>query len=432
MQTRMRGCRAIAVVTALFLLGVPVTLRADSNGVLKVTSFPSGANVSVDDIDTGKVTPMSISVAVGTHTVKVSIPDSRWNPDSRPFTVMSGNNDLSVTLLPNLAIGPIGPPGPKGDKGDPGQIGPPGLKGDTGPQGTKGDTGPQGADGAIGATGAAGAAGPQGPRGINNQGAWHSATAYNQNDAVFDAGSYWLAAASNTGSEPSPTNTNWQIVAAGINNRGAWQSAPAYNANDAVTDAGAFWLALVTNTNSEPSSSNFLWLQLAAQGAAGAAGLPGAPGAPGADGPRGPTGDTGPAGPAGPPGPSGTGTGTSHAYMARSTVALPLSFQGVNVVSVTVPPGLYVIWGKTWLQNIDAILGGPASCTLSSGSDVTRATLLGTGSLGGDKMSVSVQDSATFTQTTTIALSCRNDDLANHSLYANDAVLTALAVDALN
>ncbi|OLC82352.1 MAG: hypothetical protein AUH66_05130 [Acidobacteria bacterium 13_1_40CM_4_57_6] len=242
---------------------------------------------------------------------------------------------------------------------------------------------------------------------------------------------YWLAAASNTGSEPSPTNTNWQIVAAGINNRGAWQSAPTYNANDAVTDAGAFWLALVTNTNSEPSSSNFLWLQLAAQGAAGAAGLPGAPGAPGADGPRGPTGDTGPAGPAGPPGPSGTGTGTSHAYMARSTVALPLSFQVVNVVSVTVPPGLYVIWGKTWLQNIDAILG-PASCTLSSGSDVTRATLLGTGSLGGDKMSVSVQDSATFTQTTTIALSCRNDDLANHSLYANDAVLTALAVDALN
>src|SRR3989442_14444480 len=167
MQSRMRGYKAIAVVTALFLLGVPVTLRADSNGVLNVTSFPSGANVSVDDIDTGKVTPMSIRVAVGTHTVKVSIPDSRWNPDSRPFTVMSGNNDLSVTLLPNLAIGPIGPPGPKGDrgdKGDPGQIGPQGLKGDTGPQGTKGDTGPQGADGAIGATGPAGAAGPQGPR----------------------------------------------------------------------------------------------------------------------------------------------------------------------------------------------------------------------------------------------------------------------------
>src|SRR6266581_7738754 len=158
MRTRMRGCMAIAV--ALFLLGVPVALRADSsNGALKVTSFPSGANVSVDGMDTGKVTPMSISVAVGTHTVVVSIPDPRWNPDSRPFTVVAGNNDLSVTLLPNLAIGPIGPPGPTG------------------------------------------------PPGINNQGAWNSTTAYNQNDAVFDAGSYWLATASNTGSAPSPTNT---------------------------------------------------------------------------------------------------------------------------------------------------------------------------------------------------------------------------------
>src|SRR3989442_16010751 len=123
MPTLMRECKAIALVTALFLLGTPVALRADSNGALKVTSFPSGANVSVDGVDTGKVTPMSISVAVGTHTVVVSIPDPRWNPDSRPFTVVSGNNDLSVTLLPNLAVGPIGPPGPKGD---------------TGPQGTKG------------------------------------------------------------------------------------------------------------------------------------------------------------------------------------------------------------------------------------------------------------------------------------------------------
>ena len=45
-----------------------------------------------------------------------------------------------------------------------------------------------------------------------------------QSDAVFDAGSYWLATAANANSEPSPTNTNWQILAAGINNRGTWQS----------------------------------------------------------------------------------------------------------------------------------------------------------------------------------------------------------------
>src|SRR5712692_7922097 len=418
MPTRMRGCKAIALVTALFLLGVPAALRADSNGALKVTSFPSGANVSVDGVDTGKVTPMNISVAVGAHIVVVSIPNSGWNPDTRTFVVVSGNNDLSVTLLPNLAAGPMGPAGPKGDPGPQGPAGPAGATGATGDPGT---------------AGAPGAPGPQGPPGINNQGSWHSANAYNQNDAVFDAGSYWLATAPNTNSEPSSANTNWQIIATGINNRGAWQSASTYNANDAVTDGGSFWLALVTNTNSEPSTSNFLWLLLAAQGAAGPAGLPGAQGAPGAagaQGPAGPAGSTGPTGAAGPAGPPGA-NGTSHAYMARSTVASMLTSSGIDVISVTVPAGTYVIWGKTWLQNLDT-LPGPASCTISTGSDVTRVILVGTGSVGGAKMAVSVQDSATFAQTTTINLSCRHDDLNNRGTSANDAVLTALPVDALN
>jgi len=416
----MRGCKAIAVVAALFLLGTPLALRADddSNGALKVTSFPSGAHVAVDGVDTGKVTPMSVSVAVGQHTVVVSIPNSGWKPDTRTFVVVSGNNDLSVTLLPNLAAGPMGPAGPKGDPGPQGPAGPAGATGATGDPGTAGAPGP---------------AGPQGLPGINNQGSWHSANAYNQNDAVFDAGSYWLATAPNTNSEPSSANTNWQMIATGINNRGAWQSASTYNANEAVTDGGSFWLALVTNTNSEPSTSNFLWLLLAAQGATGPAGLPGAQGAPGAagaQGPAGPAGSTGPTGPAGPAGPPGA-NGTSHAYMARSTVASMLTSSGIDVISVTVPAGTYVIWGKTWLQNLDT-LPGPASCTLSTGSDVTRVILLGTGSVGGDKMAVSVQDSATFAQTTTINLSCRHDDLNNRGTSANDAVLTALPVDALN
>ncbi len=51
------------------------------NGALKVTSFPSGANVSIDGVDTGRLTPMSISLTGGDHTVVVSIPNSGWNPD---------------------------------------------------------------------------------------------------------------------------------------------------------------------------------------------------------------------------------------------------------------------------------------------------------------------------------------------------------------
>src|SRR5260370_3273694 len=165
MRTRMRGCTAIAV--ALFLLGVPVALRADSsNGALKVTTFPSGANASVGGVDTGKVTPLVISVAVGMHTVLVSIPNSGWHPDSRPFVVVAGNNDLSVTLLPNLAIGPTGPPGP---------------------------TGPAGPAGSAGPAGATGPTGPPGPPGIHNQGAWNRTILYNQNDPPIGTGPYFAA-----------------------------------------------------------------------------------------------------------------------------------------------------------------------------------------------------------------------------------------------
>src|SRR5712671_299272 len=93
---------------------------------LKVTSFPDGANVSIDGVDTGKVTPMSTSVSLGAHTVVVSIPNSGWNPDTRSLTVESGTNYLSVTLLPRLTIGPQGSQGPKGDTGAQGPKGDPG------------------------------------------------------------------------------------------------------------------------------------------------------------------------------------------------------------------------------------------------------------------------------------------------------------------
>ena len=110
---------------------------------------------------------------------------------------------------------------------------------------------------------------------------------------------------------------------------------------------------------------------------------------------------------------------------------MTLTYQGTDIVSLPVPAGVYAIWGKTWLQNLDT-LPGPASCTLNTGSDVTRVSLLGTGQAGGDKLSVSVQDFATFTQPTTIILSCRHDELNNRGATANDGVLTALAVDKLN
>src|SRR5579864_8446047 len=105
LEVIMRRTRVWVLLSAFLALAslAAVKLQAQSgNGDLKVTSFPSGANVVIDGTDTGKVTPMSTSLAVGDHIVVVSIPNSGWNPDTRPVTIASGNNDLSVTLLPVL------------------------------------------------------------------------------------------------------------------------------------------------------------------------------------------------------------------------------------------------------------------------------------------------------------------------------------------
>ncbi|MBL8292454.1 MAG: PEGA domain-containing protein [Bryobacterales bacterium] len=123
-----------------------ITLAAASlshaaSGILKVSSFPSGAEVLVDGSSTGKTTPMNVSVETGTHTVTVRISGGSWQADTRTITIVEGNNDLSVTLLPVLTQGPQGPAGP---------AGPPGPAGSQGPQGAQGATGPQGPQGLPG------------------------------------------------------------------------------------------------------------------------------------------------------------------------------------------------------------------------------------------------------------------------------------------
>ena len=138
------------VVVFSLLCGVLASASEMANGSLKVTSFPSGAEVWVDGVNTGKVTPMSVSLSEGDHTVMVIIPNSGWNPDTRTVTIVAGNNDLSVTLLPALTVGPQGPPGPKGDKGDTGATGAKGDKGDPGEQGQPGAAGAPGEPGAPG------------------------------------------------------------------------------------------------------------------------------------------------------------------------------------------------------------------------------------------------------------------------------------------
>jgi hypothetical protein len=166
---------SLVVVRTSLICAMAAAPAAAQSGALKVTSFPTGAAVIIDGVPTGKVTPMSVSLTVGDHLVAVSIPNSGWQTDIRTVSIASGNNDLSVTLLPILTAGPQGP---KGDTGAAGPQGPPGPKGDTGlqgiqgpqgvpgPKGDTGDAGPQGTTGAQGAIGPQGPAGPAGPVGF--------------------------------------------------------------------------------------------------------------------------------------------------------------------------------------------------------------------------------------------------------------------------
>ncbi len=149
-------------ITLMCLLAVVVHAQS---GSLKVSSFPSGAQVYVDGTFTGKLTPMGVSLPVGLHTVTVRIPNSGWKDDTRVIAILEGNNDLSVTLLPEFTQGPKGDPGPAGPKGDSGPVGPQGPTGPAGPAGLPGPQGPAGADGQTGAPGLQGAAGPAGPAG---------------------------------------------------------------------------------------------------------------------------------------------------------------------------------------------------------------------------------------------------------------------------
>ncbi len=141
MRQPKRLVRTCAGVFLIILSGAWNSLQAQA-AELNVTSYPSGAHVSVDGQELWKVTPVHIDLRVGTHTVTVFVPNSGWNPDTRTVDIVQGNNDLSVTLLPKFTSGPVGAQGPQGPAGPAGPPGPVGATGPIGPQGTPGPAGP--------------------------------------------------------------------------------------------------------------------------------------------------------------------------------------------------------------------------------------------------------------------------------------------------
>jgi hypothetical protein len=339
---------------------------------LSVDSFPAGANVSVDGVDTGNVTPMKTKISVGVHTVLVFIPNSGWAANSQKVTIQPGPNSLSVSLLPILIIGPQGPAGPVGPQGPQGVQGPTGLtgatgsqgiqgvKGDTGAtgatgatgsQGPKGETGAQGLQGTTGLTGATGATGAQGDTGATGaqglqgvKGDTGATGAQGQKGDTGATGAQGLpglkgdTGATGAQGPKGDTGATGAQGATGLTGatgpQGAQGETGATGAQGLKGDTGATGAQGLQGLKGDTGATGAQGLKgdTGATGAQGLHGLKGDTGATGAQGPQGPQGDTGaigatgaqglqgvagptgatgPAGPAGPQGPAGPAPDTS-------------------------------------------------------------------------------------------------------------------------
>lgn len=158
--------------------------------------------------------------------------------------------------------------------------------------------------------GVTGIQGPQGLKGMNWRGPWAIGTSYAVDDAVFHAGSAYVAIAVNTASQPP--STNWDLVAS----KGDTGAVGPTGATGAVGPQGP-------------------------QGATGPTGATGAMGPAGPQGAIGPQGATGPQGPVGPQGPSGVVASlrtTSSASQAIIEYTGQFGFKGPTL-NVTIQAG---------------------------------------------------------------------------------------------
>ena len=151
------------VLPALLVLLGGVAAQAQT---VNVSSFPSSATTTIDGAPILRVTPFSASLTIGEHTIVVAATDTGWLPQTIKVNVKFGVNDIHVTLLPVLTVGPEGPKGATGSNGPAGSNGSPGATGSAGPTGSVGATGAVGPAGTTGSAGATGATGAQGPVGL--------------------------------------------------------------------------------------------------------------------------------------------------------------------------------------------------------------------------------------------------------------------------
>lgn len=151
-------------------------------------------------------------------------------------------------------------------------------------------------------------------------------------------------------------------------------------------------------------------------GPQGPVGPQGAQGIPGPVGPTGPQGIQGTRGLTGPVGPSGV----SHVYTASSGLAVYATRNGnVNLVSLSLPAGNYLIYGQGVVFNADGDRQ-QVSCFLNTG-DSTSVDIQNGSAV------IPVQSAIQLSSVTTITLSC-----GTFNGLINGGRLIASAVDAIN
>jgi len=273
------------------------------------------------DLDFGQVfngTQYWLDIQVGTLDTNEEELVARQPIDVVPVAQFALNS-------PAGTAGPTGATGPQGADGAQGPQGPAGQNGDTGPQGAQG---PQGAAGNDGAQGPQGSIGPTGATGLNWQGTWSGATAYNVDDAVFFGGSSYIALVANTNDEPDTSVTN---------SDGNWELLAQQGATGAQGPTGTAGTQGPQGDQGNPGSQG-------PQGPQGDVGIQGPQGVAGAQGPQGTDGSPGAVGGTGATGPTGTGpnlpAGVARSTTVTQTFPVANAFLNVHLMSSSYLSGI--------------------------------------------------------------------------------------------
>ena len=191
---------------------------------------------------------------------------------------------------------------------------------------------------------------------------------------------------------------------------------------------GAYLLKLTSTRNSDPNDAAEFDVTLGAVGPKGDKGDVGPQGPAGPVGPAGSPGPVGPQGPQGQQGPPGA-SGTSHVFQSSTGVngqfVGDLSGPGLDILSLSVPAGNYVVLGNVVLVNIDPDQQR-AVCKFNTGPASTASAVLG-GLQDTLEATLSLQDVTSLPSPGNITLHCQGFKVS----FMN-AVITAIKVDAIN